>query len=307
MRISKKKHLLMLVLIGIVFFFGVGAVLYPIIGGLYSTSSSHNTIRSYESSVADMQSDDREERLEKAMEYNRRLAEGIIDDDLSHALADKNEVMCYVDIPTLGIYIPVFYGTDTEVLNKGCGWVEHTSLPVGGESTHAVISGHTGMPDAEMFTKLDDCETGDIFYIHVLGDVLAYKIDSISAVHPNDTLQLVVADKGDHVTLVTCTPYGINDKRLLVRGTRTAAAYDASEAEGSLTSDIVLSEERARVDESLQKKINDSLIIIVLIIVAAVVLFAAACVWLSLIFRRAAQAPESRKQQSEDNNGEEKE
>jgi len=307
LRISRKKHIIILILIGIVFFFGVGAALYPMIGSLYSMSRSQSTIRSYQSSVGAMESGDKEQRLEKARSYNKKLAEGIIDDELSAALAGENEIMCYVDVPKLGIYIPVFYGTGDEALNRGCGWVEHTSLPIGGESTHAVISGHTGMPDAEMFTRLDESEEGDSFYIHVLGDVLEYRIDSIVTVDPNDVFPLEITDKGDHVTLVTCTPYGINNKRLLVRGTRVVTAPEAPAEESSADSVPFNSAEDKRVDEGLQKRINDSLLIIVLIITAAAALYAAACVWLSSMLKKASAAAESEKQQSEDNNGEEKE
>ena len=307
MKIKKKKHILILVLTGIVFFFGVGAILYPIIGSLYSSSSFHGSIKTYDSSVAAMADDDRGARLAKAHEYNRKLAAGITDDELSSALAGENEIMCYVDVPEQNIYLPVFYGTGDDALNRGCGWVENTSLPVGGERTHAVISGHTGMPDAEMFTRLDQAETGDVFYIHVLGEVLAYRVDSITIVRPEDTAPLMINDDGDHVTLVTCTPYGINDKRLLVRGTRTAVAADTPDAVGAEASVPDVSAEDKRVDDSLQKKINDSLLIIVLIIIAAIAVFAAACVWLSSMLKKAAKGAEREKQQSEDNNGEEKE
>lgn len=302
-----------MIIIGIVYFFGIAAIIYPLIGNLYYMSASHETIRTYNKSVEQMQDSDKQERLAKAREYNEKLACGEIDDGLAHALADENEVMCYVDVPEIGVYIPVFYGTDTDVLNRGCGWVEHTSLPIGGESTHAVISGHTGMPDAEMFTKLDETEIGDVFYIHVLGEVLAYRTDSINIVHPNDTIPLELIDTGDHVTLVTCTPYGVNDKRLLVRGTRIAYAPEEkagqSSYEGAYEDKSTLDNaaEAQRVDESLQKRINDSLLIIVLIIIAAAAVFVAACVWLGSMMKRANTGSGCEKQQSEDNHGEEKE
>ena len=128
--------------------------------------------------------------------------------------------MAYVDIPQIGVYLPVQHGTNAETLERSVGHVVGTSLPVGGESTHAVLSAHSGMASAKLFSDIDQLAEGDIFYIHVLGEVLAYEVDAVNTVLPTDTSLLQIEDGKDFVTLVTCTPFGINTHRLLVRGHR---------------------------------------------------------------------------------------
>ena len=129
-------------------------------------------------------------------------------------------VMAYVDIPKIGVYLPVQHGTDTDTLERTVGHVVGTSLPVGGSSTHAVLSAHSGLASSKLFSDIDQLTEGDVFYIYVLGEVLAYKVDAINTVLPTDTSLLQIEDGKDHVTLVTCTPFGINTHRLLVRGHR---------------------------------------------------------------------------------------
>ena len=129
-------------------------------------------------------------------------------------------VMAYVDIPKINVYLPVQHGTDADTLEKSVGHVVGTSLPVGGSSTHAVLSAHSGMASSKLFSDIDQLAVGDMFYIHVLGEVLAYKVDAIHTVLPTDTSMLQIADGKDLVTLVTCTPFGVNTHRLLVRGHR---------------------------------------------------------------------------------------
>ena len=129
-------------------------------------------------------------------------------------------VMAYVDIPKINVYLPVQHGTDADTLEKSVGHVVGTSLPVGGSNTHAVLSAHSGMASSKLFSDIDQLTEGDVFYIHVLGEVLAYKVDAIHTVLPTDTSLLQIEDGKDLVTLVTCTPFGINTHRLLVRGHR---------------------------------------------------------------------------------------
>ena len=129
-------------------------------------------------------------------------------------------VMAYVDIPKINVYLPVQHGTDADTLEKSVGHVVGTSLPVGGSSTHAVLSAHSGMASSKLFSDINQLAVGDMFYIHVLGEVLAYKVDAIHTVLPTDTSMLQIADGKDLVTLVTCTPFGVNTHRLLVRGHR---------------------------------------------------------------------------------------
>ena len=128
--------------------------------------------------------------------------------------------MGYVVIPKIDVNLPIYHGTSEEVLQKGVGHLQNTSLPVGGESTHAVLSGHTGLSSAKLFTDLDKLEEGNIFYIKTLGETFAYEVDQIKIVEPHETSDLLIESDKDYVTLVTCTPYGINSHRLLVRGTR---------------------------------------------------------------------------------------
>ena len=129
-------------------------------------------------------------------------------------------VMAYVDIPKIGVYLPVQHGTDADTLERAVGHVVGTSLPVGGSSTHAVLSAHSGLASSKLFSDIDQLTEGDTFYIHVLGEVLAYKVDAINTVLPTDTRLLQIEDGKDYVTLVTCTPFGVNTHRLLVRGHR---------------------------------------------------------------------------------------
>ena len=128
--------------------------------------------------------------------------------------------MAYVDIPKIGVYLPVQHGTDADTLERAVGHVVGTSLPVGGSSTHAVLSAHSGMASAKLFSDIDQLTEGDIFYVHVLGEVLAYEVDAINTVVPTDTSLLQIEEGKDYVTLVTCTPFGVNTHRLIVRGYR---------------------------------------------------------------------------------------
>ena len=128
--------------------------------------------------------------------------------------------MCYIDIPKIGVYLPVQHGTDADTLERAVGHVVGTSLPVGGSSTHAVLSAHSGLASSKLFSDIDQLAEGDTFYIHVLGEVLAYKVDTINTVLPTNTSLLQIEDGKDLVTLVTCTPFGVNTHRLLVRGHR---------------------------------------------------------------------------------------
>ena len=304
MKISRKKHVLILVFIGLVYFIGVAAVIYPIIGNIYSTNSSKETIQSYVETVEKMPKEEIDQRLQKAEQYNEQLAQGQYDESLAKAVCQADELMCYVDIPCLSIYLPVFYGTSDEVLEKGCGWLEKTSLPVGGQSTHASISGHTGLPNAEMFTKLDAMKVGDVFYIHIFNETLSYVVDNINTVTPNDTKHLLIEEGEDFVTLLTCTPYGINDKRLLVRGKRFVAGsvMDIPEAPGEPQEDMT--QAAVRVDKSLQRQIDQNMTVIIIIVVSAVGVFVVACIWLSIVLhRRAKYSTGARKKVSEEKHG----
>ena len=137
-------------------------------------------------------------------------------------LTGVGESIGYITIPKIDAELPIYEGSSAEVLQKGVGHMEQSSYPVGGEGTHSVLTGHRGLPDAELFTRLDELEIGDKFYLHVLDEILAYQVDQIKVVEPNETGDLDIIPGEDYCTLVTCTPYAINTHRLLVRGVRTA-------------------------------------------------------------------------------------
>lgn len=261
-----------LIVMAILFFVGVASILYPFVGNLVSVMTANVVIDSYDNEVKSLDTSEIDELLAKANEYNRSLYSGLKTDVDAKCLNRTDGIMCYVDVPKVNIYLPVYYGTSNEVLEKGCGYLENTSLPVGGENTHSVISGHTGLPSAEMFTQLDQVKVGDVFYIHILNEVLAYKIDKIQDVLPDETDSLRIVSGEDYVTLLTCTPYGINDRRLLVRGTRVPYTPDD---ENSGSSEIT---EYPTSDDELSQNVINQIIVIGAIILAAIIVFVIACI-----------------------------
>lgn len=218
-RFSPKKLYPMGIIFAI-FIIGMGFILYPSVGNYVTLNTASVTISDYEKVVEEMPDLEAEEKLEKAKLFNEHLYHGTNTEDEDKCLNMDDGVICYVDIPKISVYLPVYYGTDDEVLHKGCGYIENTSLPVGGINTHAAMSGHTGLPGAELLSSLDKLEKEDVFYIHILGQTLAYQVDQIKKVEPENSKDLEIVPGKDLVTLVTCTPYGINSHRLLVRGTR---------------------------------------------------------------------------------------
>lgn len=255
----------------ILFFVGVASILYPFVGNLVSVMTANVVIGDYEEEVKKLDTSEIDELFAKADEYNKSLYNGSKTDVDAKCLNRTDGIMCYVDVPKVNIYLPVYYGTSNEVLEKGCGYLENTSLPVGGKNTHSVISGHTGLPSAEMFTALDQVKIGDMFYIHILGKVLAYKIDKIQDVLPNETDTLRIVSGEDYVTLLTCTPYGINDRRLLVRGTRVPYTPTDDTQNGEIA-------EQPTSDESLSWNVISQFIVIGAIVLVAIIVFVLACI-----------------------------
>lgn len=295
-----------MLIIGVLYFLGVAMVLYPMVGNVYTLSSSRSAIQSYQTAVQEMDEPEIEKKLANAHTYNQELAEGTINEVAAKAINGEDNIMCYVEIPSLSIYLPVYYGTSDEVLNKGCGWLENTSLPVGGLNTHSVISGHTGLPNAEMFTKLDIIKKGAMFYIYVLNDVLAYRVESIEAVTPEHTELLTIVPGKDYVTLLTCTPYGINDKRLLVRGERVSYTKPEEKQEVSEVSEVSAPNE---ADSGLSSQIRHEWTIIILIGVTSVIVFVVASVWVNLAvskYQKQVKLAQLR-ERSEDNHAEKEE
>ena len=206
----------------------LGLMLYPLVGDLLNEKYHSDVETTYTAVIADTDDAELTVQREAAQQYNAMLSGaatitegGASAPPLAYAQQlTVGSVMAYVDIPQIGVYLPIQHGTDADTLERAVGHVVGTSLPVGGSSTHAVLSAHSGMASSKLFSDIDQLKLGDAFFVHVLGDTLAYKVDSIHTVLPADTSLLQIADGKDLVTLVTCTPFGVNTHRLLVRGHR---------------------------------------------------------------------------------------
>ena len=208
----------------------LGLLLYPLMGELVSEKYHSDVETVYTNAIEDANDAKLAEQRRAAEMYNALLrGEAAVSTggasappvDYAEQLA-VGGAMCTIDIPKIGVYLPVRHGTGAETLDRTVGHVVGTSLPVGGAGTHAVLSAHSGMASAKLFSDIDQLVKGDVFYIHVLGEVLAYEVDQIATVLPSDTSLLQIEDGQDLVTLVTCTPFGVNTHRLLVRGHRVA-------------------------------------------------------------------------------------
>ena len=205
----------------------LGLMLYPLVGDLLNEKYHSDVETTYTAVIADTDDTELTAQRQAAEQYNAMLSGATITEGGAFApplpyaqQLTAGGVMAYVDIPKINVYLPVQHGTDADTLERAVGHVVGTSLPVGGSSTHAVLSAHSGMASSKLFSDIDQLAAGDVFYIHVLGDTLAYKVDSIHTVLPTDTSLLQIEDSKDYVTLVTCTPFGVNTHRLLVRGRR---------------------------------------------------------------------------------------
>ena len=205
----------------------LGLLFYPLVGELLNEKYHSDVETTYTAVIADTDDAELTAQRQAAEQYNAMLSGATITEGGASAppLAYAQQltvggVMCYIDIPKINVYLPVQHGTGADTLEKSVGHVVGTSLPVGGSSTHAVLSAHSGMASSKLFSDIDQLAVGDTFYIHVLGDTLAYQVDNIATVLPTDTSLLQIEDGKDLVTLVTCTPFGVNTHRLLVRGHR---------------------------------------------------------------------------------------
>lgn len=237
------KKYLPIIIIVLLFLGGAGLVLYPVVSSWYMGRHQGQVIADYDAEAAKLSQAQMEEELEKARRYNESLLGNVVLTDPFNAegLEEQNTeyedllniggdgVMGSVEIPGQDIYLPIYHGTDSVSLEKGAGHLQNSSLPVGGKGTHAVISGHTALPTAELFTDLDQVEKGDVFYIHILKETLAYRVYDIETVLPEQVESLGIVQGRDLVTLVTCTPYGINSHRLLIHAERTV--YDGEQGD----------------------------------------------------------------------------
>lgn len=221
----------------IMFLAGLSLLLYPFVSNQWNTYRQKKLISSYDEQISQKEEAgeiDYNKEWSEAMAYNEALLPSILPDSFAVSEASEEDdeeymsslnlngdgMMGYVEIPKIDVKVPVYHTTEKKVLEKAAGHLEGSSLPVGGESTHSVISAHRGLPSAKLFTDLDKLEKGDHFLISVLDDTLCYEVDKISVVEPTETDGLAVEEGQDLVTLLTCTPYGVNSQRLLVRGHR---------------------------------------------------------------------------------------
>lgn len=227
-----RKSKAMPILFFLVFLVGLSLLLYPMFADRWNQRRMDGVIENYVQTAEAVDSAQADQWLQRAREYNQTLeGKGVPDafaettpeedsDYLSQLSFSEDGVMGYLEIPAISVSLPIYHGTGTESLSKGAGHLQGSALPVGGKSTHCVISAHRGLPSAAMFTDLDQLKEGDHFYLSVLDQTLCYEVDDIRVVEPEETDSLNVVPGEDLVTLVTCTPYGINTQRLLVRGHR---------------------------------------------------------------------------------------
>lgn len=226
----KKTGKIKLIFAVIMFVSGVGIASYPFISNMIAKKNASVAIQEYNDTVESMDQEKLDAVKEAAKKYNEQLSSAVVRDangeneeeGTSYVdMIDVGESLGYVTIPKIDVNLPIYEGTNDDILAKGVGHMPQSSYPLGGESTHSVLTGHRGLPDAVLFTDLDELEQGDCFYLHILDEVLAYKVDQIKVVEPNETGDLDIIEGEDYCTLVTCTPYSVNTHRLLVRGIRT--------------------------------------------------------------------------------------
>lgn len=243
---KKKRRILPTVILILVFLVGLSLLLYPTVSDYWNSLHQSRAITGYAEQVAKIDNTDYESLLSAARAYNESLVgkadrfhlTGEETEEYNSLLrVDGTEVIGYVEISKIDCYLPIYHGTSSGVLQTGVGHLEGSSLPVGGESTHSVISGHRGLPSAKLFTDLDKLEEGDTFTLTVLDETLTYEVDQIRIVEPTDFSALAIEEGEDYCTLMTCTPYGINTHRLLVRGHRVDTPESAEETR--VTADAV--------------------------------------------------------------------
>lgn len=234
---SKRKNTIIIICFILVILLGAGAAAYPLIASINNEHTQSLVQTEYEEKLQQLDTSEIDAALAAAREYNKTISTVQIEDidklkaelppyeDLLNLA--NNGIMGYIMIPVINIDLPIYHGTTGAVMEKGAGHMEGTSLPVGGVGTHAVISAHSGMASAKLFTDLDKLKLGDMFFITVCNQKLAYEVDNIAVVEPTDIDLIRIDTQQDYVTLLTCTPYGVNTHRLLVRGHRVEMAEEA--------------------------------------------------------------------------------
>lgn len=234
MQSKKKRDIITTVVFGFIFLAGLSVMLYPTFSNWWNQNMASHSVASYKEAVAQMDTGETEKMLAEARDYNQKLAQLYAPftnfdeipgyDDILNI--SGTGIMGYITIPNINVELPIYHGTSEGVLQIASGHIQGSSLPVGGSSTHAVISGHRGLPSARLFTDLDQIVEGDTFTINVLNEVYTYEVERILIILPTETDKLAIFPGEDIVTLMTCTPYGVNSHRLLIRGHRIETIYD---------------------------------------------------------------------------------
>lgn len=231
---NKLKRRLKTFLLTILFLIGMGITFYPVVSKTWNQYRDSRLISDYEEAVRTIPEDRYESILREAREYNEQHLSNNIVDAFNQDIGDYilthpydtllnptgNMIMGSVEIPKINVSLPIYHGIGSDVLEKGIGHIEGTSLPIGGANTHTVLAGHRGLPGRQLLTDLDQVDLNDFLYLKILNETLAYKVDQVTVVEPNETKGLAIETGQDLVTIVTCTPYGVNSHRLLVRGHR---------------------------------------------------------------------------------------
>lgn len=252
----KRIYFSILILITLI---ALGFLLYPSFSNYINNKFAVSTISDYTEKINNVKDEEVDDLIKNINKYNYDLFNGTAENQLPDYLnIHEGDVLGYIEIPSINIKLPIYYGTSVDILKKGVGVLEGTSLPVGGENTHSVLSAHTGLANQKLFTDIDKLKDGDVFYLHILKKDLAYKVNQIKVVHPDEIDDLKISEDKDYVTLLTCYPYGINTERLLVRGERT----DLSPS----------NVEQVQKEISTFNHSNENLILIVIILISVLII-----------------------------------
>ena len=252
----KRIYFSILILITLI---ALGFLLYPSFSNYINNKFAVSTISDYTEKINNVKDEEVDDLIKNINKYNYDLFNGTAENQLPDCLnIHEGDVLGYIEIPSINIKLPIYYGTSVDILKKGVGVLDGTSLPIGGENTHSVLSAHTGLANQKLFTDIDKLKDGDVFYLHILKKDLAYKVDQIKVVHPDEIDELKISDDKDYVTLLTCYPYGINTERLLVRGERT----DLSPS----------NVEQVQKEISTFNHSNENLILIVIILISVLII-----------------------------------
>lgn len=277
----KRRQILSIIGLVLVFMLALGLMLYPIISNRINAKYASEIQTTYEAVIEDTDNSELLAAKEAAIRYNESITPGATDTEAysQEALVAASQnyeklldiagdgIMAYVQIPKISVQLPVYHGTNNDSLDRGIGHLLGSSLPVGGSSTHTILTAHSGMASQKMFSDLPQLEVGDVFYLKVLGETLAYQVDQIHTVLPHDTTYLGIEQGEDLCTLVTCTPFGVNTHRLLVRGERIP--YEEAEVIVETTQEAVV--ESTWEQHYLKGILIGICVVIVLVVVALIV------------------------------------